>query len=723
MLSKFVSAKQCLATAVFALGIGLSSHTLAVTPAWLNGDSQAIWQMSPGVYKQGDTWYAIFHAQANDTNVKLYGAFTGWEGGAVALTPTPDGKFWWFKGTDSSFANAPQHGDEYRFQIERDGQIITVQDPAARWVTDSNLSTGMSKIYLSDHYQWQSNNWDRPQQHYLNIYQLHPLRFTSRNSGSPFAQVTEELNNNGTNDYISDLGVTAIEFLPISEFEGNFSWGYNPSFFYAIESSFGGPDALKALVDEAHKNGIAVILDLEYNHVAIGDNILWQVNNQTYLDGDTVWGGLINYDNDVAKHFFIENAKYLAKEFRIDGFRFDSTNTIHNVDSANVTVQGSGGGWQFLRELYGSVKAVDNDIWFTGEELPDWWGLTSDDAGSSVAGSNHGPMDSQWVDTFYHDFKAVLKGDHLDRLFNVWGEFGDGWQDATVFASSHDTVGNVDERIAKVARDGKGWEMNQISLAGTILARGTPMVFMGQEAGETTQFHIDWWDDRLDLNNYTTDTARKKIVDWYKKLNEIRRNDEISLATGNSWVTHIHNDNGVAAFVRDNGKYVVVMNFRGTTWFDYDVGISGKYIELANTSWPIYNLDNVTFASRGGEQSYEITNVHIPAYGAVVLMRDDSASPLPSVEFSCDNATTVMGQNVYAVGGIAELGNWDVNQAFALQPTAYPTWTARLDNLPANTNFEWKCIKRDLGDPEWQAGNNNVVNAPTTGIVTSSGSF
>ena len=134
-------------------------------------------------------------------------------------------------------------------------------------------------------------------------------------------------------------------------------------------------------------------------------------------------------------------------------------------------------------------------------------------------------------------------------------------------------------------------------------------------------------------------------------------------------------------------------------------------------------LDNVTFASRGGEQSFEISNVHIPAYGAVVLMRDDSAAPLPSVEFKCDNATTVMGQNVYAVGGIAELGNWDVNQAFALQPTAYPTWTARLDNLPANTNFEWKCIKRDLGDPEWQPGNNNVVNTPTTGAMTSSGSF
>ncbi|WP_440905260.1 carbohydrate-binding module family 20 domain-containing protein [Catenovulum sp. SX2] len=723
MQINFDKAKLGLAVLAFGFGISFSHPSYAVTPAWLNDDPQAIWQMSPGVYKQGNTWYAIFHAQPNDNNVKLYGAFTGWEAGGVALTPTPDGKFWWFKGTDSSFANTPQHGDEYRFMLERDGQTITVQDPAARWVTDSNLSTGMSKIYLSEHYQWQSNNWDRPQQHYFNIYQLHPLRFTSRNGTTPFAEVTEELNNSGNNDYINDLGVTAVQLLPISEFAGNVSWGYNPSFFYAIESSYGGPDALKAMVDEAHKNGIAVILDLEFNHVATGDNILWQVNNDTYLDGDTVWGGLYNFDNDVAKHFLIENVKYLAEEFKIDGFRFDHTNTIHNVNSSFVTVQGSGGGWQFLRELYGAVKAVDNDIWFTAEELPDWWGITADDLGSSVAGTSHAPMDSQWVDLFHDNFKAVISGDHLDRLYNVWGEYGDGWQDATVYTSSHDEVGNVDERIAKIARDGKGWEMNQISLAGTILARGTPMAFMGQEAGETTQFHIDWWDDRLDLNDYTSNAGRKKILDWYKKLNEIRRNDEVSIATGNSWVSHIHNENGIAAFVRDNGKYVVVMNFKGTTWFDYDVGISGKYIELANTSWPIYNLDNVTFASRGGEQSYEITNVHIPAYGAVVLMRDDTAAPLPRVEFKCDNATTVWGQNVYVVGNIAELGNWDTNQAFALQPTAYPTWTATLDNLPANTSFEWKCIKRDVGSVQWQSGSNNLANTPSTGTVTSSGSF
>ena len=696
--------------------------TAANENAWLNNDANAIWDMSPGVYKQGNDWYVIFHAANGDSEVKLQGDFTNGATNAVTLTQTPDGQFWWFKGTDSSFSRAPVHGDNYRFSLKRNGVDLTFQDPAARWVTTSNLDVGMSRIHLSDHYQWQSNSWHRPTQDKLNIYQVHPLRFTNRNGGTPLQEVTEELDNDDQNDYINNLGVTALELLPVNEFAGDLSWGYNPSFFYAIEASFGGPDHLKAMVDKAHSNGIAVILDLEFNHVATGDNILWALDNTTYIDGDTVWGGLYNFDDLVAKHFLIQNVLYLAKEFRIDGFRFDHTNTIHNTSSGFVTQQGSGGGWDFLRELYGKTKALDNNIWFTAEELPDWWGITADDAGSTVEGKSHAPMDSQWTDTFHDNFKSVLTGGHLDDLWPVFGHFGDGWQDATVYTESHDEVGNTDDRIAKRGRDGKGWEMSQISLAGTILARGTPMAFMGQEGGETTQFHIDWWDDRLPLSEYETNAGRKKVLAWYQKINEIRANDLTTLATGNSWVTHINNDNGIATFTRADAKYAIVMNFKATTWFDYDVGISGGYRELANTSWPEYNLNTTTLASRGADEAFNINNVHIPAYGVVVLMQEQVAEPV-GVDFSCNNGTTAWGQNVYAVGNIAALGNWNTANAVKLDPSNYPTWTGNIIDLPANTTIEWKCIKRDAGAVVWQAGVNNVVTTGASGSVGSVGSF
>lgn len=714
--------RQLLKQVCFLLTFIFTSQQV-LADAWLDNDPNAIWQMSPGVHKSGNQWYVIFHAQPGDSNVKIYGDFTNGETNSVALTRTPDGQFWWFKGTDSSFTTAPQHGDQYRFSLTRDGTTQTFMDPAARWVTSSELSQGWSKIYKSDHYQWSSSNWQRPNQEYLNIYQLHPLRFTDRNSSAtPLDEVIEEIDNDGNGDYINKLGVTALELLPVNEFAGDLSWGYNPSFFYAVEASYGGPDKLKELVDKAHSNGIAVILDLEFNHVATGDNILWSVDNTTYIDGDTVWGGLYNFDNDVAKHFLIQNVLYLAQEFKIDGFRFDHTNTIHNVNSGFVTQQGSGGGWQFLREMYGKTKQIDANIWFTAEELPDWWGITSDNTGSVVEGTAHAPMDSQWTDSFHDNFKLVLTGGHLDNLYSVFGEFGDGWQDATTYTESHDEVGNTDDRIAKRGRDGKGWEMNQVSLAGTILARGTPMVFMGQEGGETAQFHIDWWDDRLDLTAYETDTGRSKILAWYQKINDIRGNDKAVFASSSSAITHIHNNNGVAAFSRNDGQYVVVMNFGANTWDDYDVGISGDYMEVANTSWSQYNVGGTTLATRGEGVVLSISNVDIPAYGVVVLKRVDQTSGI-SGNFTCYNGNTVWGQSIYVVGNVAELGNWDAASAVKLDATSYPTWTGTIEGLPASTNIQWKCIKRDVGAVEWQGGSNNAISTPSSGSVNTSGAF
>ena len=206
--------------------------------AWLNGDPNEIWNRSPGVYKEASHWYAIFHAAPGDSQVKLQGDFTNGINNAISMTRTPDGNFWWFKGTDASFAKTPEHGDEYRFSLVRDGQTITFQDPAARWVSVTDNNTGMSKLVLSDDYQWGDTNWTRQTSDQFNIYQLHPLRFTDRNIGSPLAQVTEELDNDGHNDYLNNLGITAVELLPVNEFFGDLSWGYNPNFYFAPDQYY-----------------------------------------------------------------------------------------------------------------------------------------------------------------------------------------------------------------------------------------------------------------------------------------------------------------------------------------------------------------------------------------------------------------------------------------------------------------------------------------------------
>lgn len=609
---------------------------------WLDGDPGAIWSRSPGFYKEGDDWYAIIHVRPSITRVRLTGDFTDGAAAAVDLTRTPDGTFWWFKGTDAAFTRPPVAGDRYQFLLTTDsGEELPVQDPAARRVENSGLDS-RSIVTVSDDYDWQDDNWSRPDWYRHIIYQLHPLRFTDRNEGlNPLQQITEEMDADGTNDYINDLGVTAVQLLPVNEFPLDHSWGYNPSFFYAVESSYGTPDQLKELVDTAHQNGIAVILDVVYNHGGSGDNILWQIaqnhlHDGTYYDGDTVWGPMINFDSDVARHFFAQNIAFLAREYRIDGFRFDFTRPIHNGGDGNIKIGGSGGGWEFLRAIRAAVRAVDPGIILIAEELPNTWWVTAENVGEPHAGDWHGPFDAQWADPFHDNFKLVLTGQHLDHLTQAFTYFGDSWQDALIYAESHDEVGNTDDRIARRGRDGKGWEMNQIAAAGAILGRGVPMIFMGQEGGEWLQFGQDngklaeynpgtgdtWWDDRLALNEYETDPGRSKVRAWYEKVIDIRKADTRSFAWPDIRITHIHDANGVAAFTRDDGEYLIVMNFRGNAWPNYRVGVSGRYREIANTSWPAFNLAGYPEMTRGGDAAHVIEDVPVPPYGVVILKRE-----------------------------------------------------------------------------------------------------
>jgi len=604
--------------------------------------SAMIEKQAPGFYKEGDMWYAIIHVPASVQRVRLFGDFTNARANAIDLTQTPDKQYWWFLGSDASFARPPRAGDRYAFLIGQDPDTVIRQDPAARRVIDTDrakqsgipLDSPRSIVTLGTAYSWHDGEWTRPAWYRHIIYELHPLRFTDRNQDAdgkpltPFQQITEELNHNGTRDYLNRLGVTAIELMPVNEFNGWMGWGYNPSFFYAIESNYGTPDQLKELVDTAHRHGIAVIFDVVYNHGGNDDNILWviaqkDIHDGTYYDGKTQWGPLVNFDNPVTRHFFAHNAAYLAKEFHLDGIRFDFTRPIHIDDDWNITKRGSGGGWDFLREIRAKVKAVDPGIVLIAEELPNDWYVTREDIDDTIPGDQHAPFDAQWSDPFHDEFEEVLKGGHLDKMKAVLASYGDSWQDAVVYTESHDEAGNVDGRVARIARDGKGWPLSQVAAAGTLLARGIPMVFMGQESGEREQFKIDHNDKRLPLNDYETDSGRTKVREWYARMMEIRKNDPTSFAWPNIQITHIHDGNGVIAFTRNDGKYLVVLNFKGKGWDQYKVGVSGRYRELANTSWPKFNVGGVLERSRGGDQALPVDDgISIPPYGAVVLRRE-----------------------------------------------------------------------------------------------------
>jgi 1,4-alpha-glucan branching enzyme len=592
---------------------------------------EEIFNQAPGFYQESSYWYAIIHTHSSVNQVQLIGDFTDWKSVPIRLKKIPGNKFWYFKGKDNDFTRKPKAGDKYKFRIQYRDSIdwLEIQDPAARQVENSNPQA-CSIVTISSNYKWHDQKWRRPGWEYYLIYQLHVKRFTSRNGKlSALQQIAREIDGKENNRYIKNLGITAIQLLPINEFQGDNSWGYNGVYLYAVESSYGHPDDLKELVDTAHQNGIAVILDVVYNHIGTADSPLSAIDHETYFSGDTEFGAMFNFGNEVTRHFLIQNLLFLAREYHIDGFRFDLSHLLHkgNTWTYHVKFPGRVSGWDFIKEMRSKIKKIDPAILLIAEELPDNWYVTQEHVATAWDGDNHGPFDSQWCDAFHDNFKEVLKGEHLDKLKNVFTFFGDNWQCATNYTESHDEVGNSDERIAKVAREGKGWEMCQISAAGTILARGIPMIFMGQEAGEWIQFGQlgsapdgqSWWNHRLNLDDYEKNPGRQKVLNWFKRIFEIRRMDPASFAWGDIEITYIHNEHGIIAFTRNHRKYVIVLNFKGQSWFDYYIGVSGFYKELANSSWHVFNISNTQQTTRGGDYHFPIDSVHIPAYGAVIL--------------------------------------------------------------------------------------------------------
>lgn len=583
---------------------------------------------APGFYWHDGHWVALFHAPASAIQVQLVGEFTNWADDAIDLEKVADGKFWNLCLESEEFIDntrPPKAGDRYKFRLrfESNGDWHWKQDPAARQIENSSLDS--NSIVTEETFEWEDENWQRPGWEFYLIYQLHPKRFSSRPGLPPIESVEKEVG------YIRHLGATAIELLPLHAFALDDSWGYNSTFFYALESSYGSPDDLKQLVDTCHRNGIAVILDVVYNHSGNGDNILWNIDAGEYFSGDTDWGPMINYGSDVARHFFIQNLIYLAKTYHIDGFRFDMSHIMHKGNQwvNHVKFPGRVSGWPFCKEMRSRIKAVDPKTLLIAEELPDNWYITSAYVNSSWDGDYSGPFDSQWSDAFHDNVKAVIKGANIDLMTKALNYLGDRWHCSLNYCESHDEVGNSNERIARVAREGQGWKVSQVAAAATIMARGVPMIFMGQEGGEWMQFGMngkapdgsDWWSHRLNLDDYEHDLHQRQVFAWYQRMFEIRRNHMSAFADSDISVTHTHNDNGVVAFTRANGRYLIVLNFKGNTYLDYNVGVSGLYKELANTSWPVFNLFGFPEATRGGNWHHDISTVPVPAFGAVILER------------------------------------------------------------------------------------------------------
>jgi 1,4-alpha-glucan branching enzyme len=575
-------------------------------------------------------------------SVHVAGEFNGW---SVTASPLePEGGGYW--SVDVSGAVARQ---KYKFVINKDGWRL---DPCAKAVTSS---VGDGEVY-DPNFAWK-NAFHIPPWNELVVYELHVGTFPDKPqaAGSLLDAVIADL------DYLRNLGINAIELLPQNEFPGDVSWGYNPSLIFAVESVYGGPDALKRLVDAAHGKGIAVILDVVYNHFGPNDLSIWQFDGwfERYHGEDmggiyfyndwranTPWGrkNRPDYGRPEVRKYIRDNVLQWLEEFRIDGLRFDSTIYIRNVNGDNNAAPDDpsnlgGWGWNLLKWVNDEVAGQQPGKITVAEDLQNNPWLTRP---TSLGGAGFG---SQWDAGFHHPVRDVLvqPDDHARDMGAIRAAvehryFASAFE-RVIYTESHDEVAssNGKRRLPDDIEPGHadGWFSRKRSTLGAALvftSPGIPMIFQGQEILES----IPFGDQRMDWDNYD---RFRDIWQLYADLAHLRRNwfDQTRGLRGQHVnVFHVNDQDKLIAFHRwDNGgprdDVVVVLNFANRAYRSYTVGFprAGLWRVRFNSDWNGYSADfgntpgyDTTASGPGTDGLPFHGNLGIGPYSALILSQD-----------------------------------------------------------------------------------------------------
>jgi malto-oligosyltrehalose trehalohydrolase len=386
-------------------------------------------------------------------------------------------------------------GARYGYRINGD---LLVPDPASRFNPDD--VHGPSEVVDANAYAWRDTSWGgRPWTDAV-IYELHTGTFSPEGT---FAGVERRL------DYLRDLGVTAVELMPIADFPGKRNWGYDGVLLYAPDATYGRPEDLKRLVDAAHERGLMMFLDVVYNHFGPEGNYLHAYAREFFTERHkTDWGAAINFDGAASRavrDFFIHNALFWLEEYRFDGLRFDAVHAIADDSQPHILVELA----EAVRAGPGAERHIhlmlENDrnearyLRYTGDGKPRLY-------------------NAQWADDFHHAFHVQLTGEkdgyysdyadpvtpHLGRClaegFAYQGEpsaFRRGEPRGepsaelpsaafVTFLQNHDQIGNraFGERLVAIAPA----QRLRAATVAWLLAPARPMLFMGEEFGASSPF-------------------------------------------------------------------------------------------------------------------------------------------------------------------------------------------------------------------------------------------
>ncbi|HWR35843.1 MAG TPA: malto-oligosyltrehalose trehalohydrolase [Clostridia bacterium] len=493
-------------------------------------------------------------------------------------------------------------GDRYFYMVN---DQKPVPDPVSRLLPEG--VHGPTEIVEPGTFRWTDHDWRGRELRDYVIYELHIGTFTSEGT---FDTAIEKLS------YLKQLGVSIIEVMPVNAFPGKRNWGYDGVGLYAVQASYGGPDAFKRFVDAAHREGLGVMLDVVYNHLGNEGNYLRMFGPYFTAKHQTPWGEAVNYDDDGCegvRRFIVDNALYWIREYHLDGLRLDAVQTIKDDSPLHITAEIQQNVQALAREL-GRIVCVTVET----DENDSRYVLPAEKGGYG--------LDAVWSDDFHHALHAYLTGERegyyqdfgnkkqiaraLNEGFVFQGEFFHYWSDVRgtsavgiplpkhiISIQNHDQVGNRarGERLNHLVPRGA----RKLAAALLLLAPQTPLLFMGQEYDEPSpfQFFTDFgdpnlqqavsegrrkefkafkWDDVPDPQDASTfersrlhwdlATDENDMLRWYRQLLALRRRH---IAHGErTCAAEFREDELVMQVPRDEPKILVVARFRGEANYD-----------------------------------------------------------------------------------------------------------------------------------------------------------
>ena len=433
----------------------------------------------------------------------------------------PDDRGWWNLATNAAC------GDDYAYEIDDD--TLAVPDP--RSAAQPQGVHGPSQLYDHSSFDWSDGSWRGVPLSGAVIYELHVGTFTQDGT---FDSAIERI------AYLADLGITHVEVMPIAAFPGDYGWGYDGVSLFAVTENYGGPDAFKRFVNTCHAHGLAVVVDVVYNHFGPVGNYTAKFGPYLTTMHHTPWGDAINFEaagSDEVRRFFCDNALMWMRDYHVDGLRLDAVHEFMDRSAKH-----------FMEQLACEVEVLSATVGrklvlIAESDLNDPRIVLPEEAGGMG-------IDAQWSDDFHHALFTVLSSQpsgmgyyddfgtmadlakSLREVFVYDGRYskyrkrthgrsasGLSAHHFVVFLQNHDQVGNraIGDRIDQVI----GLPRAKIGLALVLMAPFLPMIFQGEEFAASTPFQYFAHHDDEALAQAVSDGRKREFAAFGWDANEV----------------------------------------------------------------------------------------------------------------------------------------------------------------------------------------------------------